>query len=355
MKTARTLTAMFALSLGSLAAVGCAADAPDSGTEPEGGPTGPGPRGDDPVDATGQYSMRSNFDIATNMPGKVGDAVNAFINATDGGNDPSEWLIDLMISKVGNSIVRGALNLMKPVLVQVMQQELNDIAPDLLMDLKTIGNDFRQMAQNLGTNEVLEISGSPGSYVAKHSVLGLHFKVDDQESDMAFAEFGVESIVVDSVKVELDAGGKLAIGTHVVPMGYGKLLRVGLDGRILPMIEPGVKNLGEFLAKKVNCARVGNLLSDAIDIPFTSGVIESGCKAGLTVGAGFIYQKIADIDGNALEFGLTGTARALDKNDDGAVDYLEGGAWTGELKYAGVAAPLGTATFKAERMGAGSQ
>jgi len=44
--------------------------------------------------------MRSNFDLATNAPGKVGEVVNTIIAATDGGDDPANWILEQVIAKM---------------------------------------------------------------------------------------------------------------------------------------------------------------------------------------------------------------------------------------------------------------
>jgi urease alpha subunit len=76
----------------------------------------------------------------------------------------------------------------------------------------------------------------------------------------------------------------------------------------------------------------------------------AACKAGLDRGADYIYSKLAAIDGAALDLGLAGTARAIDKDRDGGVDTLAAGAWTGTISYGGEPAPLAGATFFGARM-----
>src|SRR4051794_25312224 len=85
MKTASNLSLALALAFGfGIANTGCATDSPDDmGDNGGGGDEGGG--GDDaprPMDATGKYQVRSTFDIASNAPGKVGEAANAIIAMT---------------------------------------------------------------------------------------------------------------------------------------------------------------------------------------------------------------------------------------------------------------------------------
>jgi hypothetical protein len=74
-------------------------------------------------------------------------------------------------------------------------------------------------------------------------------------------------------------------------------------------------------------------------------VFTAACNVGLTKAADVIYGKIAGIDGSALELTLSGTAKALDKDQNKQIDTIQTGAWTGTVSYAGTPAPLTTATF----------
>jgi hypothetical protein len=80
-------------------------------------------------------------------------------------------------------------------------------------------------------------------------------------------------------------------------------------------------------------------------------VFETACNAGLGFGAAAIYSKIDSIDASALEFGLVGTAKAVDTNADHKIDKIQTGQWTGTLSYSGTPAPLAAgATFVGTRM-----
>jgi hypothetical protein len=152
----------------------------------------------------------------------------------------------------------------------------------------------------------------------------------------------------------LDATGKLTIGEHKLPVSYGKVLRMGLDAVIIPAVDPNATNLGELLADHIDCAAVGQSIYDALVDQFGFGgspsTWQSACTAGLNYGAQTIYNKISDIDASALEFDLTGTAKAVDTNHDSKADALQTGKWTGTLSYSGTPAPLATATFTGSRM-----
>jgi len=68
-----------------------------------------------------------------------------------------------------------------------LNQQLLSFAPDFVTTMVQVGNDFGQMAKNFGTNETLDVTGSVGAYTSTHTITGAHFKVDNIESDLAFA------------------------------------------------------------------------------------------------------------------------------------------------------------------------
>jgi hypothetical protein len=356
MNTVKNLSFVLALALGA-AAAGCAADSPDDNGGGGGG-GGSGSGSDDApraLDASGKYQMASTFDIASNMPGKVGEVTNAFIQMTDGAADPAEWIIEQIIAKTTNSTLKNILTTAKPFVAGYLNDRLLQIAPDFVDSVIQVGNDFGQMAKNFGLNETLEVSGSGTMYTSTVTALGVHFKVDNVESDILFADHMIAPITAASVAVSLDATGKLDIAEHKLPLSYGKVLRVGLDEVIIPGINPSATNLQTLLASLVDCNAVGQAINDALVSQFGfgggAGTWATACSAGLVVGAQAVYTKIDSIDGSALEFGLTGTAKAVDKNNDSKVDTIQTGKWTGTLSYGTSApAPLAAATFVGTRM-----
>jgi hypothetical protein len=353
MKTAKNLSFVLALALGAVAA-GCASDSPD---DMGGGGGGDSSGSDDaprPMDATGTYRMASTFDIATNAPGKVGEVTNAFINMTDGATDPAEWIIDQIIAKTTNSTLKNILTSAKPFVAGYINDRLLELAPDFVTTILQVGNDFGQMARNFGLNETLEVAQGGGAYNATVTALGVHFKVDNVESDIMFADHSIANVSAANVAVSLDATGKLDIGEHKLPLSYGKVLRLGLDELIIPAVDPSATNLQTLLADLVDCTAVGTAINDALVDQFGFGggasTWAAACTAGLAYGAQTLYSKIDAIDSSALEFSLVGVAKAVDSNKDSMVDTIQTGKWSGTLSYANTPAPLAAATFTGTRM-----
>jgi hypothetical protein len=349
MKTTNRLTLALALTFGAIA-TGCGASDP-SVTGDDGGGSGGG--GDDqprPLDATGTYAMHSTFDLATNLPGTAGTVVNTIISATDDPDDPTRWIVDQILTQLPDGTLKTVLGQSKNFVAGFLNDKLLDIAPDFLGTMVQVGNDFGDIARHFGLDETLALTRSGDAYTAVHTVVGVHYKLDNQEGDFTFANYRVANIVVQSVGVTLDQTGQMTIAAHQVPLAYGQVLRLGLDAAIIPLIDPSAHNLNDLFAHKIDCTQVGSAVANALDLGFAAGTFKSACIAGLAAGANFVYAKIAAIDGNALQFSINGTARGVDKNNDRKVDVIQTGTWSGTLAYGATPTQLLPATFDGARM-----
>lgn len=359
----KRLSFTFALALG-VTAAGCAAQQPGtpgtgdgSGSDMSPG-TGTG-SGSDPaprtLDATGKYQLASTYDIAQNMPGTVGTVVNDIIAATNGPNQPTQWVLDQLLAQMQSGTLKSLLQSAEPFVAGYLNDQLLSIAPDFVTTILQVGNDFGDMAKHFGINTTFDVSGSvEGGYVAVHTATGVHFKVEGTDLDFAFADYQLPNVVVNNVAVSVDQTGKMTIADHKLPLSYGKVLRIGLDNAIIPLIDPNATDLGSLFADYVDCGAVGQAIDDAIyqefGIDTGAGTWQAACSAGLSFAAQEIYTQIDKIDSSALEFEQTGTAKAVDKNADGKVDTIMTGKWSGTLSYAGSPAPLASATFNGTRM-----
>jgi hypothetical protein len=353
-KTLANASLLLALSFGITA---CTPEQAGSGDDPG---DEPGDGSDDDVggddlkgaDAAGRYTMRSNFDLATNAPGQVGQVVNTIVDATDQPDDPANWLMELIADEVGGtagSLINGS----RPFIAGYLNDRLLQWAPDLVDTMLALGNDFGQLSRNFGTNETLEITGANGSYMSTHTITGAHFNIDGMESDHAFSAYSMADIAVPGVGISLADDGKFEIAQHMVPLTYGKILRIGVDEVLIPMLDPSAQNLAQLLQHQVDCVTVGYFIQDAVysatgfNIGYSVG--QAGCNAALIAAANKIYQQVEGIDANALELGLAGTARARDTDNDRKVDTIQTGTWAGNASYAGTPAPLTGATFYGSR------
>ncbi len=341
----RNLSMSLLLTLGA-AAAGCAADAPGMGDD--GGDDTTNPPDSQPVPLTpeGRFSVQSDFDLATNLPGTAGTVVNYFIQATDDPDDPTRFIVEKLVAALPAGSVKNTLNGAIPFVAGYLNDRLLQVAPNFVGKIVEVGDAFGQVAHHFGTIEVLDIAANGA---ATKTVAGLHFKVDNVDMDFAFKDYGMQEVKVEGLSVVLESSGKLNIGAHKVGLKYGQMLKLALDQAIIPMIDPSAQNLGDLLKNLVNCQAVGTYVYQAVGVGSAS-TFESACTAGLTAAGPALYSQLDSIDGSAVEFSLTGVARGVDKNKDGKMDDIATGTWTGDLKYANQPAALPAARFFGTKM-----
>lgn len=340
----RSLPFTLLLALGATAA-GCAATAPD---DPD-GPGGGGPGGDGeivPLSPEGRFAMQSTFDVATNMPGTAGMVVNAFIDATDSPDDPTHWILDQLAAQLPDGGLKNAVVGAIPFAAGYLNDRLLEVAPAFVTTIVDLGDKFGQVARNFGTLEILEVNAQGQ---ATKVVNGLQFKVDGLELQFMFKDYDMSEISIPGIAVAVDATGRLTIADHQVPISYGKVMRLALDEVVIPLLDPSAFTLEDILDNIVNCEAVGRYTYEAIGLGSAS-TFETACEAGLKAGAGAVYGLLNNIDGAALQFGINGVARGIDKNNDRKMDSIQTGAWTGTLAYAGEGVPLAKGVFIGERM-----
>jgi hypothetical protein len=346
MKRSLFSTFSFVLALGATAA-GCAANAPDDMDDDPGMGSGSGSDVEQPpLTAEGKFSLVSDYDIATNMPGTAGEVINAFIAATDGGDDPAHWILDQLVAQLPDgtfkNVVKGAI----PFVAGYLNDRLLQVAPDFVVTIRDMGNKFGQAARHFGTLETLDV---PANGMAMHTVNGVQFTVDQIELAYMFKDYQIADVQVPNVGVQVDKLGKLTIADHKVPLSYGKVMRIAMDEVIIPLVDPSATNLEDILKDLINCQAVGQYVYEAVGIGSPS-TFQAACQGGLHAGAQAIYTQIGKIDASALEFNVNGLAKGVDKNHDGKMDSIQVGAWVGTLSYSGNAAPLAHGSFTGQRL-----
>jgi hypothetical protein len=350
----RNLSLALFLALGATT-VGCAAQAPGTpGDQGGGGDDGSGDGGSGdggsgttptPLSIDGTYKVASTYNLATNMPGTAGKVVNDIIAVTSGANAPSQWIMDQVIAALPSGTIKSAIQDVEPLVIGDINNELLSVAPDFVDTLIQLGGDFGDVAKNFGTVDTIAITGS----TATHTVTGAHFVVGADSEDYLFADYNLQNVTVANIGVTQDSSNKIAIEEHKVGLQYGAILTVALNAAIIPALDSNASNLGELLNDMVDCDQIGQYIDDEVGFGGAS-TYSAACTAGLTYGAKFIYSEITKIDANALTFDITGSARAVDTNNDNKADALKTGAWAGNLDYASAPSTLAPATFSGTRM-----
>jgi hypothetical protein len=341
MKTILSLSMLFAVTV-----AGCTSDT-DTGADGGGGDDGGGdPALPVPTTIEGSYAVQSQFDLATSVPGTAGTVVGKIIDATDSPDDPTLFIVEQIAAALPAGPIKSAVVAATPLVAGYLNDRVLEVAPAFVTRMLALANGFGQVAKRFGTTEVLEVDAAGG---ATKTVTGLHLELDGVAHEVAFADHGLAETRVPGLTAALARSGLVTVGEHAVPLAYGQVLRLAVDRALIPMIDPAASNLGQLLRGAVNCKAAGKYIYEAIGFGSAS-TFEAACTAGLAAGASALYDLMAELDGAALEFHLTGQARGVDKNRDGKLDELVTGSWSGSLSYAGTPAPLAEATFFGARL-----
>lgn len=302
------------------------------------------------LDALGQYRLHSRFDIAQNMPGAVGGAVNGIIAMTDDPNDPAHWMLTQVINQLPDGFFKDLLVASEPFVAGEVNAQLINIAPGFVDTLLDVGHLIADIAKNFGLGETLNITTAlDGIYAGAITIDSLELEIDGVEHEYKFVDHDMAIINATNLPVTLEITKKLSLGRHAFPISYGHVIRIGLDEAIIPALDPNAHNLNDLLAGVVDCGALGQEIADALG--FGGAAIYAGaCTLGLDAAANAMYDQIAGIDSSALEFDMSGVSATVDADGDYAVDRLENGVWTGTLGYAGTTAPLANATYNATKV-----
>ncbi len=308
-----------------------------------------------PLDATGRYSVQSQFDIVGGLPGTAGDVVNGFLQMTDGPYDPATFVLDLVMEEVDSGFIEDLIDAARPALDGILNDLIKSYSPDIVLTLLDIGDKLGQITREFGivsTLDVQVIGGIEGDELgATHVITGVKFRIDGTDYAFALADYGMENIVVEDVPVLMANETNLTIGEHSFTLSYGSLIMLALEQVIIPSIDPFATNLNELLEGLVDCTAVGVEIADFIGFG-SPGLYEGACEIGLAAASSEIENQIRSIDGAGLVLTVSGDAKPQDTNTDRKVDVLFGGLWEGTISYAGTPAALVRPdnTFRGERM-----
>tara|TARA_R110002073_G_scaffold245044_4_gene407434 strand:+ start:5996 stop:7348 length:1353 start_codon:yes stop_codon:yes gene_type:complete len=299
------------------------------------------------MDIRGSYLVNSDFDIASGVPGTVGVVINEFIDMTDGENDPATYLLDKVIGD-GTGTVANAINGIRPFLDGMLNDVIINAAPEVVNDIRQIGEDFGKIAREFGVVSTLNITGDSIeiSQAAVHTVIAYDFELRGQEYYFTMQELDADTVVINNVPIDYNrTTARLDIGEHVMPIEYGAFLTLALNDVIIPSIDPSATNLEELLEGQIDCVNVGIAIKDALENPDEEG--EEGpfyaalCTTALRAAADLAMDQLRALDDNAqVTLQIAGDTTMKDPSGDGLADEMSRGDWNGIIDYVGASGPL---------------
>jgi hypothetical protein len=298
-----------------------------------------------PLEPAGTYDLISTYSLAA-PPDAAARVLDELLAATDGPDDPSRYLIDLMIAKLPEGRARTYADALAPYVAAYVNERIDEVAPQFAGGARGLSVGLSRIAHRFGTLEELVIDGSRDT-VATHAeaqagasrhgvwrtVTGLRFDAASDAGleaatavDVRFAPLGMPDTAATTQVVHV--GSSLMFDRHAIALPYRALLRLGFDFAVVPSVVPGTHDLARALVTLVDCEHLGSLVADWVGLGSPS-LYEQGCTVGLTALAARIYARIDAIDAESVALELTGTAHASDADGDLRVDALATGTWTG--------------------------
>jgi len=284
-----------------------------------------------PIDPAGRFAVRSSITLAA-PPVAAMDVLAELEAATDGPDDPSRYLIELVVARLPDGHVKTLATQLAPFVAAYLTERFASAAPRFVPGVRALVDGLARIAGRITTLERLEIEAGGR---ASRTIEGLRFDA----VDVHFADVGLADVTVaTSVTV---AGEGLVIAQHAAGVAYGPLVRLGLDRAVVGSVVPEARDLAEALRGLVDCERLGALISEAIGLG-APALYAGACAVGLTSTAARVYAHLPAEGAPPLALEVAGTARAVDREGDGTLDAIEDGRWIGTFDRA----PLGAARFE---------
>ncbi len=271
-----------------------------------------------PIDPAGSFALRSSIALAA-LPTAMTQVLGDLTAATDGPDDPSRYLIDLVIDRLPDGQIKTFATSLAPYVASYVTLRIASAAPCFSPGVRMLVDGLARTAQRIATIEHIEIDRAGRM---ERTIEGLRFDT----VDVHLADVGLPDVTV-STNVHV-AGEGIVIGAHSAAIAYGELVRLGFDRAVVPSVVTAARDLAGALNGLVDCSKLGELIAEAIGIGSAS-LYGGACTVGLTTAAAEIYAQLPALGAPPLTLTVAGTARAIDHEGDGRMDAFEDGRWIG--------------------------
>jgi hypothetical protein len=236
-------------------------------------------------------------------------------------------------------------------------------APPLVEGLRALGDEAARLLQTLELRSSLTIerTSTADQYQATHRLTGAAFPMA-HPATIDLVGIGAPALEARFVTAST-RDGELELGSHGFTLRLGSTARVAFgQSSLVPRGGPG--DVADFVSAVfglaarndsgtilTGCAALDGLL--CADLGEPRGCLATACNDGLATLRRRLDAGFAAMDGDDVDFVLSGTAAVVDTDGDGQADGLGGttaGLWSGEVR--GRAGPsLLTGSWTAVRSG----
>jgi hypothetical protein len=305
-----------------------------------------------PLRWAGIYHLESTLDVGGGFPGGLGMTFRTIDDLTDGPYDPATWLIDQALAQINDPTISSIVNAFRPALDQELLTQIENAAPGLVDELRTIGQDITDVARRFGTGSDLVVEAHTNidgtiTVVEKHTLKSVIFIIDNTRHEFTFAgDLGMPEPMAQNIPGSVVGETTLNIGEHGFDVSYGRLILIALDRVIIPQLDPNANSIGQLLNDQIDCQSIGQSISSFVG--FGSQQFWAGaCTGAITAVGNLLEAEILRIDQTAGHLDWQGHATMVDHDMNRVVEALNPGRWTGTFLIAGETSTLNDSALNA--------
>jgi len=305
-----------------------------------------------PLRYAGTYHLESTLDVGGGFPGGLGMTFRTIDDLTDDPYDPATWLIDYALAQLNSPTITSIVNAFRPGLDSDLYNQITTAAPDLVANLRRIGQDVTAVARHFGTGSDLVVEAHTNpidgtvTVVEKHTLKSVIFTLEGTRHELSFVSLRMPEPLAMNIPGDVQMQTTLLIGRHQFQVSYGRLILIALDQLIIPLLDPAASSMSQFLTDQINCVQVGASIANAVGVG-TPAMWASACQNAITAVSNAIESEILRIDTTGAQLDWQGTATLVDHDSDRVVEALDPGRWTGTFLIAGQTSTLGLSASNA--------
>jgi hypothetical protein len=287
----------------------------------------------------GAINVTSNFNIKTDFVGSdLAQVLNVLDKISDDPEDPGKFVVDTVLAEVDNQAVLVIASVLKPTLYVEVNKLLTSIAPQLVADIKQLSADVSTIARHF---ELQSTMASPTPQqadkpmVVDHTAYKIAWSLQGKRVEYAFSQ----APQVKNVQLTWGGDSDLVVAEHDFKIQYGVFLVGAINSLVIPNIEPTANDITSLMQARVNCQKVAETINNTVG---AGGVPlwKLACDTGVAAVAKLLEDQIAQLDNGDSTLSVSGVSKLRDLDQDGKLDALNQGVWTGSFKLDKCIAPL---------------
>ena len=329
-----------------LAALVCVAAC--TGTDDHGYGAGFGtPENPVPADDSRPYAVTSTVDFTVEaiLPAQIELAVVTLRSFSE---NPARTLISLA-DRYGVPAVEELYSVIPGVIKDRLEGWINDEIDKIKIDGKTLpqyAGEIAALAETALTQFALESSMTIEPDAAHHTLTALDLSPAGLDVRLPITGLAADILTQDP-SITVAEGGALSIGDQHFGLAYGEYAWLGVNMVSTQLFGGDVR---ATLGKAINCPALAHTVASKCALGVCVGhetQLRSICEGGLDAIVNEAHERLAAFRLDVFRF-ISGAARLVDDDQDGAADRIVEGAWDAEMNL-GMGLRKAPATFAASR------